>query len=41
MHVGNDGSAFKDAVKFLKHSGVILDVGGIDEDLVGKSRPSV
>ena len=25
MHVGNDGPAFKDAVKILKHSGVILD----------------
>ena len=25
MNVGNDGSAFKDAVKILKHSGVILD----------------
>ena len=25
MAVGNDGPAFKDAVKILKHSGVILD----------------
>ena len=28
MHVGRDGPAFKDAVKFLKHSGVILDERG-------------
>ena len=28
MNVGNDGPAFKDAVKFLKHSGVILDERG-------------
>ena len=28
MHVGNDGPAFKDTVKFLKHFGVILDERG-------------
>ena len=28
MNVGRDGPAFKDAIKFLKHSGVILDERG-------------
>ena len=28
MNVGSDGPAFKDAIKFLKHSGVILDECG-------------
>ena len=28
MDVGSNGPAFKDAIKFLKHSGVVLDVRG-------------